>query len=71
MALDNRNKLSIGVSPGFIQQSYTPNHTWEDRGKAVFRNKLRNWLKFVSTVDISTGVFYQHSETRMLHGGAA
>ena len=76
LALDNRNKLSLGVSPGFIQQSYTPNHTWEDQWQGSGFTGTSSETGFnssFSTIDISTGLFYQHSmrNRTLLYGGVA
>ena len=76
LALDRRNKLSIGISPGFYQQSYTSaGQTWEDQWTgSEFNSSLNSETALgasYATIDISTGVFYQHSlrNRTLLYGG--
>ncbi|MEJ6589167.1 MAG: PorP/SprF family type IX secretion system membrane protein [Crocinitomicaceae bacterium] len=76
LALDRRNKLSIGISPGFYQQSYTSSgQTWEDQWTGSSFNPALNTEPSLglsyATIDISTGVFYQHSmrNRTLLYGG--
>ncbi|NBR13893.1 MAG: type IX secretion system membrane protein PorP/SprF [Flavobacteriales bacterium] len=78
LALDRKNKISIGISPGFYSQSV-------DRNAQTFENQW-NGQTFVnysdieiglndsySSIDLGTGVFYQHTsrnKTR-IYGGLA
>ena len=78
MQLDKRNKLSIGVSPGYYQQSVDRgSQTWESdwNGNNYLQNKntelgLNNSY---GSIDLGTGIFYQYeyrNKTR-LYGGIA
>ena len=74
MALDKRNKLSIGVSPGFYQQGYDATmQTWESQwtGGGFTGTTEPSLTDSYSTIDISTGVFYQHTlrNRTSLYGG--
>ena len=64
LELDFRNKLSIGVSPGFFQQSFDPqNQTWENMWNgnsfdpSISNNE--NFRNSYSTLDFGTGIFYE------------
>ncbi len=66
MALDRRNKLSVGVSPGFYQQGFNASlQTWENQWTGSgFSNSISSEPSLndsYATIDISTGVFYQHT----------
>lgn len=76
--LDKKNKLSIGISPGFFQQSINrSSQTWENdwNGNGFFPNKntelgLNNSY---SSIDFGIGTFYQYvmkNKTR-IYGGLA
>ncbi|MFM7682135.1 MAG: PorP/SprF family type IX secretion system membrane protein [Bacteroidota bacterium] len=78
MQLDKRNKLSIGLSPGFYQQSIDrASQTWEsDWNGSVFvpgKNTELGLNDSYSSIDLGTGLYYQHeyrNKTR-LFGGVA
>ncbi len=64
LELDFQNKLSIGVSPGFFQQSFNPEaQTWENQWNGnSFDNTLpnnENFRESYSTLDFGTGIFYE------------
>lgn len=74
--LDRKNKLSVGISPGFFQQSVNrPSQTWESdwNGNGFFPNKntelgLNNSY---SSIDLGIGTFYQRTfktKTRIFGG---
>ena len=78
MALDRRNKLSVGVAPGYYQQGYDPSlQTWENQWTGGGFNPNINSEPSLdpdasySTIDISSGVFYQHTlrNKTLLYGG--
>ena len=78
MTLDRRNKLSVGVAPGFYQQGYDPTlQTWENQWTGGGFNPNINSEPSLdpdasySTIDISSGVFYQHTlrNKTLLYGG--
>ena len=76
LALDNRNKLSVGVSPGFYQQSYTASNTWENQWQGdgfTGTNTELGLRTSYSTIDISSGIYYQHSTRNrsLFYGGVA
>lgn len=76
LALDRSNKLSIGISPGFIQQSITDNNKWEDewQGNGFGGTTSEASLdQSFSTIDISTGLYYQHAmrNRTLIYGGVA
>ena len=78
MALDRRNKLSVGVAPGYYQQGYDPSlQTWENQWTGGGFNPNINSEPSLdpdasySTIDISSGIFYQHTlrNKTLLYGG--
>lgn len=78
LQLDRRNKISIGLSPGFYQQSIDrSSQTWESEwnGNTYIPNKntelgLNNSY---GTIDLSSGVFYQYENrnSTRFYGGVA
>jgi len=74
--LDKRNKISVGISPGFYQQSIDRNsQTWEtDWSGSSFlpSNNTELGIKNAySSIDLGTGVYYQHeyrNKTRIFGG---
>lgn len=78
MSLDRRNKLSVGISPGFYQQGYDASSmTWENQwtgggfNTGINNEPSLNADASYATIDISTGVFYQHTlrNKTLLYGG--
>jgi len=66
MTLDRRNKLSVGISPGYYQQGFNASlQTWENQwtGDGFNTNIISepSLNESYATIDISTGVFYQHT----------
>ena len=66
VALDRNNKFSVGISPGFYQQSVNRGfQTWENEWDGVgFFNSPNTELGLNSsyaTIDLGTGVYYQHT----------
>jgi type IX secretion system PorP/SprF family membrane protein len=65
IALDRRNKLSVGISPGFYQQGYDAGlQTWENQWTGGGFNGTGSEPSLndsYATIDMSTGVFYQHT----------
>lgn len=78
LQLDKRNKLSLGVSPGYFQQSVDRgSQTWESEwnGSSFVsdKNTEPGFNNAYGSIDIGTGIFYQHTyrnKTR-LYGGIA
>jgi type IX secretion system PorP/SprF family membrane protein len=76
MQLDKRNKISVGVSPGFYQQSVDrASQTWEtdwDGNNFVAGKKAELGLNnSYGAIDLGTGFFYQHeyrNKTRVFGG---
>lgn len=76
LQLDKRNKLSIGVSPGFYQQSVNrPSQTWESdwNGNSYVpgKNTELGLNNSYGSIDLGTGLFYQHeyrNKTRVFGG---
>jgi type IX secretion system PorP/SprF family membrane protein len=65
IGLDKRNKLSIGMSPGFIQQaSNRGTQTWENQWNGTNFDPLVNVENSINdsyaTMDLGAGVYYQH-----------
>lgn len=66
IALDRNNKFSIGLSPGFYQQSVNrTNQTWENEwnGLGFFSspNTELGLNSSYATIDLGTGMYYQHT----------
>jgi hypothetical protein len=76
MQLDKRNKVSVGISPGFYQQSVDrASQTWENdwNGNAFIpgKNTELGLNNSYGAIDLGTGVFYQHeyrNKTRIFGG---
>jgi type IX secretion system PorP/SprF family membrane protein len=65
IGLDRRNKLSIGMSPGFIQQSSDrSSQTWENQWDGNIFNpatSVENGINdSYATMDLGAGVYFQH-----------
>ena len=67
IALDRNNKFSVGLTPGFYQQSVNrANQTWENEWNGInfFSTPSSTELSLNSsyaTIDLGTGLYYQHS----------
>ncbi len=66
VALDRNNKFSVGLSPGFYQQSVNRgSQTWENEWNGIgFFTSPNTELSLNSsyaTIDLGTGVYYQHA----------
>lgn len=65
IALDRQNSLSVGLSPGFIQQATDRNsQTWENQWNgSIFDPSIgvENSLNgSYATMDLGTGIYFQH-----------
>lgn len=65
IALDRQNKLSIGMSPGFIQQaSDRSSQTWENQWNGSVFDPALNVENSINgsyaTMDLGTGIYFQH-----------
>lgn len=65
LALDRQNKLSIGIAPGFIQQSSErANQTWENQWDGNIFNPATGVENSINgayaTMDLGTGIYFQH-----------
>lgn len=65
IGLDRRNKLSIGMSPGFIQQSSDRgSQTWENQWDGNIFNPATGVETSINgsyaTMDLGAGVYFQH-----------
>ena len=65
IGLDRRNKLSIGMSPGFIQQSSDRgSQTWENQWDGNIFNPATGVENSINgsyaTMDLGAGVYFQH-----------
>ncbi|MFM6934560.1 MAG: PorP/SprF family type IX secretion system membrane protein [Flavobacteriales bacterium] len=67
VALDRNNKFSVGLSPGFYQQSVNRgSQTWENQWTGInFLNSSTNTELSLNssytTIDLGTGLYYQHT----------
>lgn len=67
IALDRNNKFSVGLTPGFYQQSVNrASQTWENEwnGLSFFSTPSSTELSLNSsyaTIDLGTGLYYQHA----------
>ncbi len=66
VALDRNNKFSVGLSPGFYQQSVNRGlQTWENQWNGIgFFTSPTTELSLNSsyaTIDLGTGIYYQHT----------
>ena len=67
IALDRNNKFSVGLTPGFYQQSVNrANQTWENEWNGInfFSTPSSTELGLngsYATIDLGTGLYYQHS----------
>ena len=67
IALDRNNKFSVGLTPGFYQQSVNrANQTWENEWNGInfFSTPSSTELSLngsYATIDLGTGLYYQHS----------
>ena len=67
IALDRNNKFSVGLTPGFYQQSVNrSNQTWENEWNGInfFSTPSSTELGLngsYATIDLGTGLYYQHS----------
>lgn len=65
LALDRQNKLSIGIAPGFVQQSSErANQTWENQWDGNIFNPATSVENSINgayaTMDLGTGIYFQH-----------
>jgi type IX secretion system PorP/SprF family membrane protein len=65
LSLDRQNKLSIGISPGFIQQaSDRSDQTWENQWNGTIFDPATSAENSINgsyaTMDLGTGIYYQH-----------
>jgi len=65
LSLDRQNKLSIGIAPGFIQQSSDrSSQTWENQWNgSIFdpATTVENSINAsYATMDLGTGIYFQH-----------
>ena len=74
--LDKKNKLSIGIAPGFYQQSVnrsaqTWESEWDGQNYVPGKNTELGINNGYGTIDLGTGLFYQHlyrNNTRIFGG---
>jgi type IX secretion system PorP/SprF family membrane protein len=78
LQLDRSNRLSIGISPGFYQQSINPDaQTWESQWNGinyVTRPNVEIGINpSYASIDLGAGLFYQHTtrEKTRIYGGVA